>query len=130
MELSIAICTWNRAELLDRTLDTFEKLELPAGLDWELLVVNNGSSDDTDEVIARRGRHLPLRRLCEPRPGLSHARNLAATEARGELVVWTDDDVSVDPHWAAAYWSAARRYPEASFFGGTIDPWFESDPPN
>ncbi len=51
-------------------------------------------------------------------------------EARGELIIWTDDDVSIDPRWAAAYWSAARRHPEASFFGGTIDPWFESDPPD
>ena len=54
MRLTVAICTWNRAALLDRTLAEFRKLALPPGLDWELVVVNNNSPDDTDRVIADR----------------------------------------------------------------------------
>lgn len=49
--------------------------------------------------------------------------------AKGELIVWTDDDVLVDPEWLGEYVGAARRWPEASFFAGTIEPLFEVEPP-
>jgi hypothetical protein len=49
--------------------------------------------------------------------------------AKGELILWTDDDVLVDPQWLAEMVAAARRQPELSFFGGPIEPWFEIDPP-
>ncbi len=48
---------------------------------------------------------------------------------RGDLILWTDDDVLVDPNWLAEYVAAARAWPEASFFGGTIVPWFENPAP-
>jgi glucosyl-dolichyl phosphate glucuronosyltransferase len=129
MRITVVICTWNRAELLDQTLGAMHGLEVPAGVDWELLVVNNNCTDQTDAVIARHTDHLPLRRLFEPTPGKSHACNLAIAEATGELILWTDDDVLVDPSWLAAYAAAARRYPDAGFFGGKIAPWFEGSPP-
>jgi glucosyl-dolichyl phosphate glucuronosyltransferase len=129
MHITVVICTWNRAELLDQTLGAMHGLEVPAGVDWELLVVNNNCTDHTDAVIARHTDHLPLRRLFEPTPGKSHACNLAIAEATGELILWTDDDVLVDPSWLAAYAAAARRYPDAGFFGGKITPWFEGSPP-
>jgi glycosyltransferase involved in cell wall biosynthesis len=129
MNVSVIICTWNRAALLDRTLAEMRQLRVPAGVEWELLVVNNNSTDATDEVIARHRSALPVRRLFQPLAGKSHACNLALQEARGDLLVWTDDDVLVDPGWLAAYLDAADRYPGAAFFAGAIDPWFETDPP-
>lgn len=129
MKLTVAICTWNRADLLDQTLAEMRRLRIPEGVEWELLVVNNNCTDHTDEVLARHAGHLPLRRLLEPKQGLSHARNCAVTAAAGELILWTDDDVLVDPEWLAEYVAAARRWPEALFFGGTIEPWFEVEPP-
>ncbi len=98
MRVETAICTWNRASLLDRTLAEFRLLEIPHGVEWEVMVVNNQCSDSTDAVIARHAAHLPIRRLVEPRPGLSHSRNCAVAAARGDLLVWTDDDVLVDRH--------------------------------
>lgn len=129
MDLTVAVCTWNRASWLDRTLTRMRDLRVPPGLTWELLVVNNNCTDDTDAVLARHADALPLRRLFEPNQGLSHARNRAVSEARGQLVVWTDDDVLVEPDWLAAYAAAARAFPDAVYFGGPVEPWFEAAPP-
>jgi glucosyl-dolichyl phosphate glucuronosyltransferase len=128
--ITIAICTWNRASLLDRTLERLGTLEIPTGVDVEVIVVNNNCTDHTDDVIARHQTALPLRRLFEPQTGLSHARNRAVAEARGDLLLWTDDDVLVERRWLAEYARAAVNWPDAGFFGGTIEPWFELDPPH
>jgi glycosyltransferase involved in cell wall biosynthesis len=70
-----------------------------------------------------------LRRLFEPRQGLSHARNRAVAAARGEALLWTDDDVLVEPDWLTEYVKAARDWPAASCFGGPIEPDFAVAPP-
>ncbi len=127
MNVTVAICTWNRARLLDETLSRFRSVRVPAGLDWELLVVNNRSTDDTDEVLKKYESALPLRRLFEPQQGLSHARNCAIAAAQGELLLWTDDDVLVDADWLGQLVRAANSHPTAAYFGGPIDPWFETD---
>jgi glycosyltransferase involved in cell wall biosynthesis len=125
----VAICTWNRAALLDQTLAELGKLHIPAGFEWEVIVVNNNCTDDTDGVLARYMCKLPLVRLFESRQGKSYAANLAVEHSRGDLIVWTDDDVLVDPDWLVAYVKAAEQWPQATFFGGTIDPWFAEEPP-
>jgi glycosyltransferase involved in cell wall biosynthesis len=129
MLVSVVICTWNRAHLLDATLQEMRKLTIPANIEWELLVVNNNCSDATDEVISRHMACLPIHRLFEPKQGLSHARNHAVDAANGELILWTDDDVLVDSNWLAEYVKAVRNHPEAIFFGGRINPLFSVDPP-
>ncbi|MDQ3810346.1 MAG: glycosyltransferase [Chloroflexota bacterium] len=129
MQLTVAICTWNRCDLLRQTLARMTELVVPGGVDWELLVVNNNSSDATDEVIASFAGRLPVRRLFEARPGKSNALNLAAREARGTYILWTDDDVLVDSQWIAEYHRAFLHWPDASIFGGAIDPWFAGTPP-
>lgn len=129
MLVTVAICTWNRARLLEQTLEGLRGLQIPAGIDWELLVVDNNSTDDTADVLRRFEDRLPLTAIAESRQGHSHARNAAVARARGELLLWTDDDVIVDPGWIAAHVAAAAAWPEAVFFGGTVDPWFEVAPP-
>jgi glycosyltransferase involved in cell wall biosynthesis len=129
MKISIAICTWNRSHLLRQTLSTLKDLAVPNALEWEILVVNNNCTDSTDDVVEGFGDCLPIRLLHERAPGKSHAANLATREARGELMLWTDDDVLVDPGWLAAYVRAANDWPDAGYFGGRISPWFESKPP-
>jgi glycosyltransferase involved in cell wall biosynthesis len=129
MNVSVIICTWNRAALLDQTLTEMRKLQVPAGVEWELLVVNNNCSDDTDAVLRRHAPHLPLRRLFEGTPGKSYAANLALAEAKGDLLVWTDDDVLVEPNWLAEYVTAARERPDVLYFGGPVEPWFAVKPP-
>jgi hypothetical protein len=129
MRLTVAICTWNRSDLLRETLEQMTALRVPEGLDWELLVVNNNCTDATDQVLAEFAGRLPLTRIFEPTPGQSNARNTAVRAATGTYVIWTDDDVLVDPDWLAAYVRAFQRWPDASVFGGPIDPWWEGTPP-
>lgn len=129
LRLTVAICTWNRCDLLRQTLERMAQLAIPAQLAWELVVVNNRCTDATDAVLTEFETRLPLRRIYEPQPGQSNARNAAIREARGEYVVWTDDDVLVDQAWLTEYAAAFDRWPDATFFGGPIAPWFEGEPP-
>jgi glucosyl-dolichyl phosphate glucuronosyltransferase len=129
MKLTVVICTWNRAKLLNQTLSRMIELCIPRGVTWELLVVNNNSTDNTESVLAYYADRLPIRKVFEATPGLSNARNRAIREVQGDLILWTDDDVLVDNDWIAAYATAAQRWPIAAFFGGPIEPWFEGEPP-
>ncbi len=125
MFVTVAICTFNRAESLRRTLDSLVAMRVARDLAWELIVVNNNSTDHTDAVIADYRDRLPMRREFEPLRGLSNARNRAIAAARGEYTVWTDDDVVVDAGWLTAYAGAFRRWPDAVVFGGRIKPRYE-----
>jgi glycosyltransferase involved in cell wall biosynthesis len=128
--LTIAICTWNRCDLLRATLERLCAAEPPpAPQEWEVIVVDNNSTDNTKAVIDSFSGRLPIRRLFEQRPGLSHARNTAIAGARGDRILWTDDDVLVDKFWIRAYLDAFARWPDAMFFGGPVEPWFEGTPP-
>lgn len=127
--MSVAVCTRDRAQTLDRCLTSMGRLRVPSGVEWELLVVDNGCTDHTPDVLSRHRGELPLRVAQEPRGGLSHARNRAVSAASGDYVLWTDDDAEVDAEWLAAYCAAFARWPDAVLFGGPIAPRFEGDPP-
>jgi hypothetical protein len=127
--VTIAVCTWNRCDQLRKTLEQMTRLRVPAGVSLEVLVVNNRSSDDTDGVIGSFSGRLPIHRAWEERPGLSNARNRAVAEARGEYILWIDDDIFVEEKWLEAYVEAFHRWPDADIFGGPIEPLFEGDPP-
>ncbi len=105
-------------------------LRVPEDVEWELVVVNNACTDNTDEIVVKHAGSLPIRLIHESTPGKSHAANRAVAESRGELILWTDDDVLVDPDWLASYVSAAKKFPDFAFYGGSIDPWFEITPPS
>src|SRR5205085_1873116 len=82
------------AARLSRALEQLARVRRPPG-GWEVLVVNNNSTDETERVLGAFEGRLPLRRAFEPQQGLSHARNHAVAQAAGEYIVWTDDDVLV-----------------------------------
>jgi glycosyltransferase involved in cell wall biosynthesis len=129
MRLTISICTWNRAELLRQTLEQMTRVRVPSEVGLEVLVVNNNSTDATDDVIESFSNRLPVLRLFEAEPGLSHARNRALRSASGDYILWTDDDVLADEGWLEAYHQAFLRYPAAAIFGGPVEPWFAAPPP-
>ena len=128
--VTVAICTYNRCELLERTLASLAELRIPDDLSWEVVVVDNRCTDATPAVVERAAEGLPVRRVEEPRAGLSHARNRAVEAAAGEHVIWTDDDVRVSPDWLAAYTRAFRRWPDAAFYGGPLRPLFLGERPD
>jgi GT2 family glycosyltransferase len=110
---SIILCTRNRSASLRETLRVFGELEVPAAVDLEVVVVDNGSTDDTVAVVrdfAVRSA-ARVRYVHEPRPGLSAARNRGIAAARGTLLLFTDDDCLPAPGWAAAALRALRRDP-------------------
>ncbi len=128
MVLTVAVCTYNRSALLRQALDAFRAMDVPSGLQWELVVVDNNSTDDTPSVLASAHEALPLRTVAEKRQGIAHARNRAVDEARGDSILWTDDDVIVGGNWLRAFYTATVRHPTAAVFGGPIEPWFPSPP--
>lgn len=128
MRVSVCLCTWNRSSLLDQTLAGMRELTIPEGVEWEVVVVDNNSTDDTAEVLKRHEKQLPLVRLFESTTGQTHARNCALAQVRGDLVLWTDDDVKVPKHWLEAAIEGAARFPDAAGFAGSIRPWFPVAP--
>lgn len=112
MRFTVAVCTWNRAALLPGALERLARVRPPPGA-WEVLVVDNNSTDDTESVLEAFAGRLPLRRAFEPEQGLSHARNTAVRLARGDYIVWTDDDALVDADWLTAYGRAVEQHPDA-----------------
>ena len=128
MRLTVAICTRNRAASLERTLASLVQCA-PPEVPWEVVVVDNGSRDTTSTVLTRFAGRLPLRAIIEDTPGLSRARNAAVRVARGEYIVWTDDDCVVDQRWLIEYAAAFNQWPDAAVFGGPIRPSFIDGPP-
>jgi glycosyltransferase involved in cell wall biosynthesis len=126
MLASIAICTLNRAPSLARTLESLVAMYPINEVEWEVVVVNNGCTDGTDEVIDSFATRLPIRRLLEPHGGLSRARNRAVDLITSSYIIWTDDDVVVDRRWLMSYVAAFRRWPDAAIFGGMIVASYET----
>lgn len=120
--VSLIIATCGRPEILRKTLDSLLRQSLPRD-SWELLLVDNRpASPDTQEVARHYLDSLPLVILEEPRPGKNFALNTALPKARGELLVFSDDDVLAAPDWLAALTEAAHGFPDFDIFGGTIVP--------
>jgi glycosyltransferase involved in cell wall biosynthesis len=125
MDGSVVICTRNRAGSLARLLASIAAAEHPADFTWEVVVVDNSSTDDTGAVLRTFADRLPLVLASEPVAGISAARNRGVAAAGGRYLIWTDDDVVVEPGWLVAYAQAFRRWPDADIFGGRIVPVLE-----
>lgn len=130
MKISLAICTWNRSRLLRQTLDSIVAMEKPKQIGWELVIVNNRSTDDTAEVIQSYQSSLPIQYVFEDQQGHCASRNAAIRQATGDYILWTDNDVQVDSGWLSAYADGFAEHPQAAFFGGRITPVFEAGIPN
>lgn len=101
MNITVIVCTFNRSGLLQTALESIAASELPAGVAWEILVADNNSNDATRAVVEEFISRDPGRfqYVFEPRPGKSNALNAAIAAARGEVLAFADDDVTVHPRW-------------------------------
>jgi glycosyltransferase involved in cell wall biosynthesis len=128
--VSVVVCTYNRCQSLADTLEALAAQHFDAPR-WELLVVDNNSRDATADTIASFQRQHPAlacRYLFQPAQGLSHARNLGIAEARGDLILFTDDDVLPEPDWLARFVATMEEF-GCDACGGYIAPIWEQPPP-
>jgi len=126
MSLTVALCTHNHRQRLERTLRGLAQL-VPPNCQCELLIVDNASTDSTPQLVAAadwRTGWMNVRIVREEKLGLSNARNRAINEAAGEYIVFMDDDETPDAQWLRAYERIilAER-PDA--LGGRIEVMFE-----
>lgn len=119
--LSIAICTRDRPESLQRCLLALLPLQIPHNPVFEIVVVDNAPSDQrTYELV----KTFPsVRYTAEPKPGISFARNHALQMATGELLAFLDDDTVVDPQWLKGLQTAFFENPDAGGFTGLVLPY-------
>ncbi|MEX0716068.1 MAG: glycosyltransferase [Planctomycetaceae bacterium] len=119
--ITVAVCTRNRAGALRAAVESLSHLETRGRFTSEILIVDNGSTDDTPAVAAELARRLPIemRYSREEMPGVVHARNRAIADARGEWLAFFDDDQAADPHWLLALLDLAERR-DAQCVGGKV----------
>jgi glycosyltransferase involved in cell wall biosynthesis len=127
----VIIPTHNRAPRLRQTLDALIAQKTPADLTWEILVVDNRSTDGTRALVWAMTVRAPdrIRYVFEPRLGKSWALNTGITAARGTVIALTDDDVSPAPDWVATAVEVLDRR-DVDGAGGRILPWWEAPPPD
>src|SRR5262249_25559041 len=108
MDITVIVCTYNRCQSLAKALGSVAASTLPDSVEWEVIVVDNNSSDKTREVVEDFCRRHPGRfgYVSEPKQGLSHARNAGVRKARGDIVAFMDDDIIVEPTWLRELTSA------------------------
>jgi glycosyltransferase involved in cell wall biosynthesis len=128
LDLSLIIASRNRARSIEVTLSDLQAQQLD-GLKWEVIVIDNGSTDDTSSVLAHGQERLPLVALTEPERGQNRARNRGLDAARGELLVFTDDDVRLSPQWLSNIYKASKRYIKYNIFCGPIIPEYPPEVP-
>jgi len=125
MDISVIICTWNNSKRLAITLEAISQCIIPKELNWEIVIVNNNCTDDTDKIIRALAEKLPFVYVKELQQGLSRARNKGLEVAKGKLIIFTDDDVKPCQEWLSSYWAAYQEKPEGFFFGGPVESEFE-----
>jgi glycosyltransferase involved in cell wall biosynthesis len=130
MDASVIIGTYNRAATLEMMLTSLRNSIVDRKYSWELLVVDNNSSDWTRQVVDRMAHDFPcpVRYLFEGRQGLSRVRNLGIAEARGELLLFTDDDVIVHPGWVQEIIIGFASH-DCLGIGGKIEAVWEQEKP-
>lgn len=125
--ITVLIATYNGAITLPDVLTAYHNLKTPDE-EWKLVIVDNGSSDPTKEIITSFIHLLPITYLFEPRRGKNIALNTGLSSIVGDLIVFTDDDVIPHPDWLRQLRLAADSQPLYSIFGGPVLPLWESLP--
>ena len=123
-DVSVVVSTFNRCESLCRTLDSLLAQDVPSGITFEIIVVDNNSSDRTAARVASYVRREParVRYVFESRQGVSYGRNVGIAAAEAPIIAFTDDDNEVDPRWIASIKATLDDSPGVAAVGGRILP--------
>ena len=128
INFTVAICTYNGENRLPSVLNRLRLQEVE--LAWEVIVVDNNSSDRTAEIVEQyQYWSIELRYCFEPKQGLAFARRLAIKQARGNLVGFLDDDNLPSLNWVNEAYAFGQRHPQAGAYGSRIQGNYEIEPP-
>ena len=131
--VSVVVCCHNSAKRLPETLAHLARQEVSSEVPWEVVVVDNASTDDTARVAEAHwpeNAPAPLRVVQEPEPGLSHARRRGITEARHGIIGFVDDDNWLAPDWVQRAAEVMAEHPEVGACGGYSEAVCEVPPPD
>lgn len=127
--LTVAVCTFNRCDSLEKTLESIIQAAKAVEEDLEILVINNNSTDQTSKVIKRFSeKDRRIKEVFEGDQGVANARNKALDSASGEYLVFTDDDVIVDKNWLINMIRVIKEEGPACV-GGKVLPLWEGERP-
>lgn len=131
MFLSVVICSYNRGKYLPMVLDSLKVQDYPHH-SHEIVLVNNNSTDNTDEIIRsyqQANPNLPLLYVIEYNQGISYARNRGVETAKGDIIVFIDDDETVEPEFLTHVNDFFTQYPDAGISSGPVIPVYETEKP-
>ncbi|MDG6249254.1 glycosyltransferase [Methanocalculus sp.] len=130
VQISVIICTYNRSNILSGSIESLMHQTADKEI-FEIIVVDNNSTDNTKEIVNQFRNAENLRYIFEPNQGLSHARNRGFREAKGEYVAYIDDDARADPDWITGiYMMLQELNPRPIGIGGPIYPFYLSEKPD
>jgi glycosyltransferase involved in cell wall biosynthesis len=133
VQFTVAIPTYNGANRFPEVLDKLRQQTGVESLSWEIILVDNNSTDNTAQVFQEYQKtwdlDIPLRYVFEQKQGLAFARQCAFKSAQGEWVGFLDDDNLPYPNWVASAYQFGQKNPKSGAFGGQVHGLFESPPP-
>jgi len=122
LKVSVVIPTWNRADLLVRTIEKIESQTISRDL-YEVLVIDNASTDHTQNVLEQKSRIYPnLKSLSQSKPGAASTRNVGIRKAKGEIVLFIDDDILAEPDLIEQHLKYQSTHKRASIIAAVITP--------
>jgi glycosyltransferase involved in cell wall biosynthesis len=122
VNITVILCTYNRCQVLEKALESVAASTVPGSIQWEVLVVDNNSSDETHSVVEDFCNRYPgrFRYLFEPKQGKSYALNSGVREALGNVLAFMDDDVFVEAEWLQNLTAALQDGEWAGTGGRTV----------
>lgn len=129
--ITLVICTYNNSSLLKKTLATIEKQCVDTAINWSTLVIDNNSTDQTQQLVQtyiQSGKIPNLHYVFEKQQGLAYARRRAVTETKSELIAFIDDDCLLSLDWVEQAVAFCRNHPMAGAIGGKVELLWEAPP--
>ncbi len=132
--ISVIVCCYNSAKRIELTLEHLVNQEFQSKLDWEIILIDNNSTDDTAKVASKHmslyGSKVSFRVVQESTPGLSHARNKGFAESVYEIVLMVDDDNSLAPNYVEGVFAGFEDDQKIGMVGGLGIAQLEESPPD
>ena len=126
-DLNILMATHNGAEVLGRTLAGYAALDIQ-DIDYKLIIIDNASTDNTQDIIAQFTGQLNIHMIYEPSPGKNTAMNTGLAAIDSDIIIMTDDDSIPHQGFFSAWIAAFENMPGIDLFGGAIIPLFDEEP--